>query len=125
MSTGRAPRRTRRPDERGSAVWLVPFVGVLVLMALALAFQGGLLVAQRRVQAAADLAALAGAVALQRGHDGCDAASRMAARNGASLDRCRVDDRDVLVTLARAGPVLWGRSVEVRAAARAGPAQTP
>ena len=45
MSTGRAPRRTRRPDERGSAVWVVPFVGVLVLMALALAFQGGLLVA--------------------------------------------------------------------------------
>ena len=42
----------------------MPFVGVLVLMALALAFQGGLLVAQRRVQAAADLAALAGAVAL-------------------------------------------------------------
>ena len=125
MSTGRAPRRTRRPDERGSAVWVVPFVGVLVLMALALAFQGGLLVAQRRVQAAADLAALAGAVALQRGHDGCDAARRMAARNGASLDRCRVDDRGVLVTLARAGPVLWGRSVEVRAAARAGPAQTP
>jgi secretion/DNA translocation related TadE-like protein len=125
MNTKPKARSSRWADERGTAVWVVPFVGVLVLTALALAFQGGLLVAQRRVQAAADLAALAGAGALQRGDDGCDAASRMAARNGASMDRCRVDDRDVVVTLARAGPLLWGRSAEVRAMARAGPAQTP
>ena len=117
--------RRRDDDERGTAVWVVPFVGLLVIAALVLAFQGGVLVAQRRVQAAADLAALAGASALQRGDDGCAAATTFASRNGASLVECWVDGREVVVSLSRDGPVALGRAVKVAASARAGPAQPP
>lgn len=119
-------RRTRRVrDDRGSAVWVTPFVGLLAIVALVLAFQGGVLVAQRRVQSAADLAALAGASALQRAEDGCAAAHAIAARNHATVQDCRAEGRELVLTLARDGPAVLGRSVEVRASARAGPAQPP
>jgi len=118
------PAQWRR-DQRGAATVLVmPFVGVLALVTVVLAFQGGVLVAQRRVQAAADLAALAGAAALQRGEDGCAAASAVAGRNGARLSGCEVSGtagRDVVVTVERDGPAVLGRSVTVEASARAGP----
>ena len=114
-----------RRDQRGAATVLVmPFVGVLALVTVVLAFQGGALVTQRRVQAAADLAALAGAAALQRGDDGCVAASAVAGRNGARLSDCQVSGtagRDVVVTVERDGPAVLGRSVTVEASARAGP----
>ncbi len=118
------PAQWRR-DQRGAATVLVmPFVGVLALVTVVLAFQGGVLVTQRRVQAAADLAALAGAAALQRGEDGCAAASAVAGRNGARLSGCEVSGtagRDVVVTVERDGPAVLGRSVTVEASARAGP----
>ena len=118
------PARWRR-DQRGAATVLVmPFVGVLALVTVVLAFQGGVLVTQRRVQAAADLAALAGAAALQRGDDGCAAASAVAGRNGARLSGCQVSGtagRDVVVTVERDGPAVLGRSVTVEVSARAGP----
>lgn len=117
--------RLHRRGERGTAVWVIPFVGLLAITALVLSFQGGVLVAQRRVQSAADLAALAGASALQRGDDACAAAGPIAARNGAALERCAVDGQELLVTLSLAGPRALGRSVDVRASARAGPAQLP
>ena len=118
------PAQWRR-DQRGAATVLVmPFVGVLALVTVVLAFQGGVLVTQRRVQAAADLAALAGAAALQRGEDGCSAASAVAGRNGARLSGCQVSGNtghDVIVTVERDGPAVLGRSVTVEASARAGP----
>ena len=119
--------RWRRDQEGAATVLVVPFVGVLALVTVLLAFQGGVLVAQRRVQAAADLAALAGAAALQRGEDGCAAASAVAGRNGALLSSCQVSGgagragRDVVVTVERDGPAVLGRSVTVEASARAGP----
>lgn len=127
MSSAR--RRSGPVDDRGAAtVLLVPFLGILVLATLLLAFQGGALVTQHRAQAAADLAALAGAVALQRGDDGCAAAGESAARNDARLARCDVtgtSGREVLVTVSRDGPELLGRSVIVEASARAGPQSPP
>jgi secretion/DNA translocation related TadE-like protein len=115
------PARWRR-DQRGAATVLVmPFVGVLALVTVVLAFHGGVLVTQRRVQAAADLAALAGAAALQRGEDGCSAASAVAGRNGARLSGCQTSGPDVVVTVERDGPAVLGRSVTVEASARAGP----
>jgi secretion/DNA translocation related TadE-like protein len=122
-------RTTSRSGERGTAAVLVLVcLGVLVMVALVLAFQGGVLVAQRRAQAAADLAALAGASALQRRDDGCAAATANAARNGARVSRCRiagVSGQEVVVTVARAGPELLGRSLDVEASARAGPDPVP
>jgi secretion/DNA translocation related TadE-like protein len=103
----------------------MPFLGILLLVTAAMAFQGGVLVAQRRVQAAADLAALAGAAAAQRGEDACAAAAKVAERNAARLATCSVQGSaasEVLVAVARDGPRLFGRSVVVHASARGGPA---
>lgn len=122
------PRRSAAGEERGSAVWLMPFVGVLVLLTLVLAFHGGALVTQRRAQAAADLAALAGAAALQAAGDGCAAAAATARHNGARLASCRVvgpGGRELVVTVRRDGPAVLGRRVDVKAAARAGPGAAP
>lgn len=119
-------RRRAGHDERGAAtVTMTPFLGILVLVAALLAFQGGIVVAQRKVQAAADLAALAAAAAGQRGQDACAAAQAFAAHNSARLTGCRLEGpggAEALVTVARAGPTLLGREVTVRASARAGPA---
>ena len=119
--------RARARGERGSATTMAaPFFGILLLAALLLSFQGGVLVAQRKVQAAADLAVLAGAAAAQRGEDGCAAAQAVAVRNDARLAACRLAgsaDQEVLVSVTRDGPALWGRNVRVHATARGGPAR--
>ena len=116
---------SRPRDERGSATTMgMPFLGILVLATVLLSFQGGVVVAQRKVQAAADLAALAGASAAQRGTDACAAASEVAARNAARLSSCRLDGpggREVLVSVERVGPSLLGRTVTVHGWARGGP----
>ncbi len=98
-------RFPRSRGERGAVTMLViPMLGVLVLAALLLAFQGGVVISQRRAQAAADLAALAGAAALQQGHAACDSAADVAARNGARLRSCRVGGRE------RSGTAPQGRA---------------
>jgi len=115
--------RTRRPGrERGSAVpFAVACLGLLVLVGGALAVTGAMVVDHRTAQAAADLAALAGASASARGEDGCAAAGRVAARNGASLSSCRLAGSDVLVRVVVMGPRWLGASGDLAAEARAGP----
>jgi len=118
----RGRRGHHRTRGRGSAstfaVVLVTLLGVAALVGSVLA---GLLVAQRRAASAADLAALAGAGAVQRGAAGCAAAAAVAARNGAHLVGCRLDGQDVTVRVARAARLAFGRTVTVSSAARAGP----
>ena len=66
-------------DQRGAASLLATAcLGVLLLLGAALGVVGALVVDHRRAQGAADLAALAGAAALQHGQDGCAQASRVA-----------------------------------------------
>ena len=84
-----------------------------------LAAAGGLVTAQRRAQAAADLAALAGASHLD---DPCGSASRVATANAVRLDACWVDGDDVTVAVSVAGPRVPWREVRITAEARAGPA---
>jgi secretion/DNA translocation related TadE-like protein len=96
-------------------------VGVLAFATVLVAALGGVVADQRRVASAADLAALAGAGALQEAADPCAAARSTAARNGARLGSCAVDGEVVTVRVLReAGPVL-GRTLEVSSRARAGP----
>jgi secretion/DNA translocation related TadE-like protein len=105
-------------------VLVVAMAGVLMFVMVGLAAAGGLVTAQRRAQAAADLAALAGASALAavRGPgDPCAAADRVAARNAAVLDTCAPAGRSVRVTVSVAGPDVPWREVRVSAEARAGP----
>ena len=115
-------RPVRRASQRGSATVLaLTVIGALSLAGLLLASVAGVLVAQRRVEAAADLAALAGASALQRGGDGCAAASEVARRNGAENVACRAVGTELRVTVGVETTALPGRSVTVSGQARAGP----
>lgn len=107
-----------RRDDGGATVLVVAMAGVLMFVAVGLAAVGGLVVAQRQAQAAADLAALGGA---DDPATACAAAARVAAANAASLDLCRVVDREVTVTVSVPGPRVPWRDVRVSADARAGP----
>lgn len=107
-------------SERGAAtVLVVAMAGVLMVVTVALAAVGGLVTAQRRAQAAADLTALAAAGALDAG--GCAEALRTATANGAALDDCEVTGPEVRVLVSVDGPTMPGRDVRVSAEARAGP----
>lgn len=109
-------------DERGAATVLaLPLIGTLAVAAFLLAHLGGALVASRRVAAAADLAALAGAAARQHGDDACGQAARVVQRNHARLGTCTVQGEDVLVTARIDYRGVGGRTVRVTARARAGP----
>ena len=113
-------------EETGTATVLVlPLVGVLATVTLLVAVVAGALVAVRRAQSAADLAALAGAAAAARGHDACEAARRVAAHNGVRVEACQEVGSDVLLRVVSRGPTLMGRTVTVREQARAGPSSPP
>jgi secretion/DNA translocation related TadE-like protein len=111
-----------RHGERGSAAVLATvFVGLLAVVAVFVAALGGVLADQRRVESAADLAALAAAAALQSGADPCAAARAVGHRNRASVVSCRVAGEVVTVTAMLGARLVLGRTVRVTADARAGP----
>ena len=95
--------------------------GVLVLVAMALGAVAGMVGAHRQAQAAADLAALAGASALADGGDGCAVAGALARANAARLTGCRVSGEELLVEVAVPGPDWPGARRDLVARARAGP----
>lgn len=113
------------PREDGAGVVLS--MGMMSLL-IAVAGIGGGIVAtiatQRQVQAAADLAVLAGASAAASGTSPCAAVARIATRNGGEVERCESDGSEVVAVVERRLPrVLGGRAV--RARARAGPVGSP
>ncbi|HEX4472624.1 MAG TPA: Rv3654c family TadE-like protein [Nocardioides sp.] len=111
-----------RRGERGSAVVLVvAMAGVLVLVGAALAVVAAMVVDHRTAQAAADLAALAGARGAGSGGDACATAARVAAADGARLTGCVVAGRDVEVEVEVPGPRWLGQSADLGARSRAGP----
>ncbi len=115
-------RRHRLGGERGAATVLVTAcLGVLLLVGCALAVVAAMVAAHRTAQAAADLAALAGATAAQHGRDPCAAATSVAGDNGARLTRCSIADQDVTVEVVVPGPRWLGQPHDLAAAARAGP----
>jgi secretion/DNA translocation related TadE-like protein len=93
---------------------------LLLAMTAVVSVLGGLLVGSRKASAAADLAALAGAAALQRGEDPCRAATGTVRANQARIRSCQVRGQDVFVRATRDVAVL-GRTVRVPGSARAGP----
>jgi secretion/DNA translocation related TadE-like protein len=108
--------------EAGAAtVLVVAMASVVLLVGCATAAVGGLLHARRAAESAADLAALAGAAAVQQGRDGCAAATGVVRANGAEVLACRVDGEDVVVTAAVPGPSWAGPDVRLEGTARAGP----
>lgn len=116
--------RTSRGDrrERGSASVLATVLAGALLAATALLSAVGAGIAdQRRAAAAADLSALAGASAVQRGEPGCAAARSVAARNHARVTSCSVVGEVVTVRTARPARRVLGVTFTVRSRARAGP----
>ncbi len=114
--------RARASGERGSATVLgVVFLGVLVSVAAMATVLGGVLVDRRRVEAAVDLGALAGAAAAQRGEAGCEVAADVVRRNGAHQEDCRSDGLVVRVRASRRTGSLLGRRFTVVSSASAGP----
>lgn len=113
---------SRRDDSGAATVLVVAMAGVLMFVMVGLGAAGGLVVAQRRAQAAADLSALAGATATSAA---CVEAGRVAAANHAVVDLCRLDGEVVSVVVSVHGPDLpWASrwsEVRVTAEARAGP----
>ncbi|TDC58687.1 hypothetical protein E1200_32980, partial [Actinomadura sp. GC306] len=84
---------------------------------------GGVRGARHRADAAADMAALAGAARVAEGTGGaCASAERIAAESGARLARCRLqgDEVEVSVTVDIVVPMGIG-AVSVLSRARAGP----
>jgi secretion/DNA translocation related TadE-like protein len=115
--------------ERGSGtVVMVGVVAVLFLLTVAGVAVASAVLAMHRARAAADLAALSGAVALAQGEpssSACGAAAVMAARNEAALLACTIGaDGSVLVrTSTQVTLGLPGQSRAAAASARAGPTQ--
>jgi secretion/DNA translocation related TadE-like protein len=118
----RRGRLSRRAGDGGSAtVWVLGIGTVLVLVAVAMALAGAAAVARHRAQAAADLAALAGALRASEGEAAaCQRAADVSTRNGARLVDCRLEGLDVVVAVEVAPALLSGVGV-AHGAARAGP----
>lgn len=115
-----------RADEAGAATLIVLAVsGLVMFIGLALAGVASIVLTQRSAQAAADLAALAGASAVASGADACSAAGVIAEANGAALATCELTGSVVTVGVRAGGPRLAGRRYDITAAARAGPVDEP
>ncbi|MGL5809599.1 MAG: Rv3654c family TadE-like protein [Nocardioides sp.] len=113
-------------DERGAGTVLAgSFLALLLVVGAAIAALGGLLRANRQAQAAADLGALAGASALQRGDQACAAAARLVAANQARSTECEIRGTDVVVRAEVRVSAWWGVVATPSAQARAGPGGPP
>ena len=120
----------RAGDRSGEERWgTISAVGRSVLAVALAVVVGGVGVAHRervRLQAVADLAALAGAEQSATadwedvGERPCGAASAVAAANGVGVHSCEVRDLDCLVVLTQ-NVRIAGISTNVSARARAGP----
>ncbi|WP_277066369.1 Rv3654c family TadE-like protein [Propionibacterium acidifaciens] len=94
-SGGVPPERAVRPvlgdDERGSGTALsASIIVVLCVTAFWVLVLSGWIASDQRARQAADLAALAGAHAHEKGASACDAAREYAQRNGGELADCDV-----------------------------------
>ena len=94
-------------------------VVVLLTVTSGSAYLGAAVLARHRAQAAADLAALAGAALVPAGAESaCAEATAVARAMRTAVAACTLEDLDVVVTI-ETGVGRWGNA---RAAARAGPA---
>ncbi|MEV0660178.1 Rv3654c family TadE-like protein [Actinomadura luteofluorescens] len=111
--------------DRGSGtVWVLAFAVVLWVVGVAAVLVGGVRGARHRGEAAADMAALAGAARVADGGGvACARAREIAVGSGARVVRCRVRGEVVDVSVAVDVPMLMGlKGRRIVSRARAGPA---
>ncbi|OZE03847.1 pilus assembly protein TadE [Rhodococcus sp. 05-2255-3B1] len=114
--------RVLQDDEGGATVLAALAMSALIAVVVMVIHVGSAVGARHQAQSAADLAALAGAGALDRGvADACETARGLAVRMGTQLRECTIDEWDVIVTVGQ--PVFLGRfgMSDAIASARAGP----
>lgn len=97
-------------------------MAVCCLVTFAVLLVSSVVARQHRVDAAADLGALAGADALLGGEDACSRAADIAHANGSVLSNCAVRGDEVLVTMRMELDLPFGWLGHVESQARAGPA---
>ncbi len=118
----------RLGDEGSGTVNSLGLIALAITLSLLLAGVGAARTAAVRLQAVADLAALAGAERSATspwedvGAAPCDAAASVAAANRVGVESCEVLDSDCRVIVSEFVSVM-GVSVEIRAKARAGQEQ--
>lgn len=120
----KASSENQRPEEGSGTVLALTIIAALLVLTVVIAGLIGVVSANRRASAAADLSALAAADAhrgLTEG-DPCAVAADLAERHGAHLESCTFPDRpetvEVTVTVPVAGPL--GMLGPARVRARAG-----
>jgi secretion/DNA translocation related TadE-like protein len=113
-----------RPESGSATMWLTSMVVALGAVTLVLAHVGAALTERRLAQSAADLAALAGAAAVQHDRDGCARAAVIADRNGAALAACSESGSRVTVRVRRRIELPVIGAVPVTGRARAGPVES-
>ncbi|AUN43230.1 hypothetical protein ASU32_22120 [Tsukamurella tyrosinosolvens] len=96
-------------------------VAAIVVVAIMVIDVGAAVSARHRAQAAADLAALAGAASAIDAEEACGAADRLARANAGSLRACGVDGFEVAVRVSVPVSLSVFGSDEAVAIARAGP----
>ncbi|WP_308211147.1 Rv3654c family TadE-like protein [Nonomuraea roseoviolacea] len=109
--------------DRGSAtLWGVALMGILMSVAMAFAAVASARVARHRVNAAADLSALAAAkLAIADPDEACRKAAIVAAENGAKLTRCQIKDEIADVWTSMTARLLFVGSRSLTGRSRAGP----
>lgn len=118
----RTVTRSSASAENGVTTVSATMVVAAIVGAALMLLQVGLVIAvKHRVQAAADLAALAGSSAVVHGRDACTAARAVADRHGVQLSRCVVDLAVVTVRAVGDPGRSWGVAWRARAVARAAP----
>ncbi|MFD9826718.1 Rv3654c family TadE-like protein [Tsukamurella tyrosinosolvens] len=120
---GRRPGALSRAGrEDGVATVLAAvLVAAIVVVAIMVIDVGAAVSARHRAQAAADLAALAGAASAIDAEEACGAADRLARANAGSLRACGVDGFEVAVRVSVPVSLSVFGSDEAVAVARAGP----
>ncbi|MEV5570488.1 Rv3654c family TadE-like protein [Spirillospora sp. NPDC052269] len=110
-------------DRGAGTVWVLAFLGVIWSVGVAAMVVGGVRGARHRVEAAADLGALAGAGRVSEGEGAaCRVAREVAADSGGRVASCVVRGRIVEVSVDGVVRLPFGmREVRVVARARAGP----
>jgi secretion/DNA translocation related TadE-like protein len=115
------PEGRRRTDAGIATVWAVAWIFVCLMIGWLGQLVATVVSAQHHLDGAADLSALSGAAQLQRGQDGCAAATGIARANQATTSRCRVDGDDVVVTVGSVVSLPFGLQGRLTSTARAGP----
>jgi len=119
---GRLAGRSNRLEAGSTTVHAIVLICVLTTTAMLAAAGAGLVAGHRRAASAADLAALAGASAIQQGESGCTVAGEVARANDTQMISCHPDGDVLTVEVAVEVDSAFSRSFTLRGRARAGPA---